>query len=146
MANVVKIKLNQGWFKPSICSCHLTPLTQFFWPLHHWPHVRMAIRGPHVAQIMYGHANRHVVTFWPNMFGLHQAEAPKFPKICSDHQEALPPIIGGPSGGRRLFGSHHKILKSRRSCQLGLIWFSERPYRRYWCNGQKTALWNTECS
>ena len=30
------------------------------------------------------------------------------------------------SGGRRLFGSHHDVLKSRRPWQLGLVWFSER--------------------
>jgi len=30
------------------------------------------------------------------MFGLHQAEGQKFPKICSDHHQGPSPIIRGP--------------------------------------------------
>ena len=34
--------------------------------------------------------------FWPKVFGLHQAEAQNFLKICSDHHQGPPPILRGP--------------------------------------------------
>ena len=45
-------------------------------------------------QILFEQAISCIATFWPKMFGLHQAEAQNFLKICSDQHQGLLLIIG----------------------------------------------------
>ena len=78
--------------RSGIQSCNIQPP----YPLHYSHDVRIPIRDYHIRP---DSVRTSIATFWPKMFGLNQAEAQNFLKICSDQHQALSPIIGGPVVG-----------------------------------------------